>query len=132
MVQGSMCTKFQVCIVFRLVRRYRTNKLTDPYLQVKIGISSIGCSPHVRFDNDVISSHMSTLLKKSGYIFFSTVWNSRSYELLKNPPRQFWKFSKNKISMGNNFRKLPGLWWVFTRLKSETPLLILTVCYELY
>ena len=29
MVEGSVCTKLQVCIVFRLVRRSRTNQQTD-------------------------------------------------------------------------------------------------------
>ena len=52
LVQGSVCTKFQVCIVFRLARRHDTNEQLHPYIhiQVKIGISSTGCSPHVDFD----------------------------------------------------------------------------------
>ena len=41
-----MCTKYQVCTVFRLARRSRK---TNP--QVKIGISSTGCSPYVDFEN---------------------------------------------------------------------------------
>ena len=47
-VYGSMRTKFQVCIVFRLARRRDPNTYT--HIQVKIGISSTGCSPHVDFD----------------------------------------------------------------------------------
>ena len=47
MVEGSVCTKLQVCIVCSggLVQ---INKPTD---QVKIEKSSTGCSPHVDFDN---------------------------------------------------------------------------------
>ena len=48
-VNGSMCAKFQVCIVFSLAKRSRKPQQT--YLQVKIEISSTGCSPHVDFDN---------------------------------------------------------------------------------
>ena len=32
MVEGSVCTKFQVCIVFRLIRKFRTtHNSTDIY-----------------------------------------------------------------------------------------------------
>ena len=47
-VYGSMCTKFQVCIDFRLARRREINTYT--HIQVKLGISSTGCSPHVEFN----------------------------------------------------------------------------------
>ena len=47
MVQGNVCTKFQVCTVFHLPRKGDTDTQKD---QVKIGISSTGCSPHVDFD----------------------------------------------------------------------------------
>ena len=53
MVHGSVCTKFQVCIFFRCGQKpqYRhTNRHT--YWQVKIGMSSPGCSPHVDFDTE--------------------------------------------------------------------------------
>ena len=48
MVYGSVCTKFEVCIVFRFARRCDTHKYTP--IQVKIGISSTGCSPHGDFE----------------------------------------------------------------------------------
>ena len=52
MVQGSMCTKFQVSIVFRLAWRPDKHKYTDThiYIQVKIGIPSTGCPPPVDFE----------------------------------------------------------------------------------
>ena len=40
-VDGSMCTKFQVYIVFRLVRKRDTNKYTQIY------------NPHVDFDKHI-------------------------------------------------------------------------------
>ena len=48
-VWGNVCTEFQVCIFFRLVRRRDTNKWRNTYthLKVKIGISPTGCSLHV-------------------------------------------------------------------------------------
>ena len=46
-VYGSMCIEFQVCIVFRLAKR--RDKYT--HIQVKLGISSTGCSPHLDFEN---------------------------------------------------------------------------------
>ena len=51
-INGSMSTKFQVCIVFRLARRRDTNKYMHKYttIQVKLGISSTGSSPHVDFN----------------------------------------------------------------------------------
>ena len=51
-IYGSMCTKFQVLIVSRLARRRDTNKYINAYthIQVKLGISKTGCSPHVDFD----------------------------------------------------------------------------------
>ena len=51
-VDGSMCAKFQVCIVFRLARRRDTNTQThkDTHIRVNLRISSTGCSPHVDFD----------------------------------------------------------------------------------
>ena len=49
-INGSMSTKFQVCIVFRLARRRDTNKQTN--IQVNLRISSAGCSPHVDFDRN--------------------------------------------------------------------------------
>ena len=54
MVKGSVGIKFQICINFRLARRSRTahiHKPTDIISQVKLGISSTGCSPHVDFEN---------------------------------------------------------------------------------
>ena len=54
-VYGSMCTKFKVCIGFRLARRRATNtyihKLIHKYThtQIKLGISSTCCSAHVDF-----------------------------------------------------------------------------------
>ena len=51
-----VCTKFQVCVVFRLARRRDTNTYTNTHIhkythiQVKIGISSPGCSPHAHLD----------------------------------------------------------------------------------
>ena len=49
-----MCTKFQVCIVFGVARKRDTNKYTITQTQVKLGISSTGCSPHVDFDKKLI------------------------------------------------------------------------------
>ena len=44
-----MCTKFQACIVFGLAKGVaQINTYTN--IQVKLGISSTGCSPHVDFD----------------------------------------------------------------------------------
>ena len=51
-VNGSMCAKFQVCIVFRLARR-RDTKNTYTHIKVKLGMSSTGCSPHVDFDGRI-------------------------------------------------------------------------------
>ena len=53
-VNGNMCAKFQVCIVFRLARRRDTNKQTNTQtnIQVNLRISSAGCSPHVDFDRN--------------------------------------------------------------------------------
>ena len=50
-VNGSMCAEFQVCIVFSAARRCDTHKLLHTYthIQVKLGISSTDCSPHVDF-----------------------------------------------------------------------------------
>ena len=52
-VNASMCAKYQVCIVFRLARRRDRNKYIHKYtnIQVKLGISSTSCSPHVDFEN---------------------------------------------------------------------------------
>ena len=47
-VNGSMCANFHVCIVFRLARRRDTNTYT--HIQVKLGISSTRCLPHVDFE----------------------------------------------------------------------------------
>ena len=44
-VNGNICAKFPVCIVFRLTRRHVTNTYT--HIQVKIGISKTGCSPRL-------------------------------------------------------------------------------------
>ena len=54
MVYGNVCTEFQVCIFFGCGQKapYRhTNRPT--YLQVKIGISSTGRSPHVDFEKSL-------------------------------------------------------------------------------
>ena len=54
---GSMCAKFQVCIVFRSARRRDTNKSihtqTQKYTHIRVNlrISSTCCSPHVDFEN---------------------------------------------------------------------------------
>ena len=48
-VNGSMCAEFQVYIVFRLAR-WRDTIHTFTCIQVKLGIFSTGCSPHVDFD----------------------------------------------------------------------------------
>ena len=52
MVKGSACTKFQLCIVFRLARMSHAGPQIGrtTHLQVKIGISSTGCSPQVDFE----------------------------------------------------------------------------------
>ena len=52
-VNASMCVKHQVCIVFRLARRRDRNKYIHKFtnIQVKLGISSTSCSPHVDFEN---------------------------------------------------------------------------------
>ena len=49
---GSMCAKFQVCIVVSVVRRHETHKQIHKHthIQVNLRISSTGCSPHVDFD----------------------------------------------------------------------------------
>ena len=64
MVYGSMCAKFQVCIVFRLARRRDTNTQTHKYTHIRVNlrISSTGCSPHVDFDccnqgSQIIENH---------------------------------------------------------------------------
>ena len=45
-----MCTKFQACIVFGLAKGVaQINTYTN--IQVKLGISSAGCSPHLDFDS---------------------------------------------------------------------------------
>ena len=52
-VYGSMCTKFQVCIVFIEsggVTQIHTAMHTYTHIQVKLEISPTGCSPHVDFD----------------------------------------------------------------------------------
>ena len=51
-VNGNKCAKFQVCIVFRWAWRHDTNTHIHTYsLQVKLGISSTGCSPNADFEN---------------------------------------------------------------------------------
>ena len=48
-VNGSMCAKFQVCIVFVWPGDVtQTNNQT--HIQVNLRISSTDCSPHVDFD----------------------------------------------------------------------------------
>ena len=51
-VNASICAKYQVCIVFRLARRRDRNKYIHEYTnkQVKLGIFSTSCSPHVDFE----------------------------------------------------------------------------------
>ena len=51
-VFGSICTKFQVCIVFRLTRRRDTHTQINKYthIQVKLRVSSTGYSLHVDFE----------------------------------------------------------------------------------
>ena len=54
-VNGSMCAKFQVCIVVSVARRRDTNKYINKYIhiQVNLRISSTGYSPHVDFDEAI-------------------------------------------------------------------------------
>ena len=47
-VKESVCTKFQVCIIFSLVRRFLPNRQT--HFRLNIGISLTGCSAHGDFD----------------------------------------------------------------------------------
>ena len=58
-VNGSMCAEFQVYIVFRLARR-RDTIHTFTCIQVKLGIFSTGCSPHVDFDTSRSTQKNST------------------------------------------------------------------------
>ena len=55
-LNGSMCAKFQVSIVYRLARR-RGTKNTQihkyTHIQVKLRISSTGCTLHVDFDKAI-------------------------------------------------------------------------------
>ena len=37
-VYGSMCTKFQICIVFRLARRRDTNKQINKYIHIRVNL----------------------------------------------------------------------------------------------
>ena len=57
MVNGSVCTKFKVCIVFRLARRRDTKKYihtqTHTYTSEFKNILG-GCSPHVDFEVGVL------------------------------------------------------------------------------
>ena len=68
MVHGSVCTKFLVCIVFCLASRSRTTHRHN-ISQVKIGISSTSCSPHMDFDyefhmkRDGLHMNLSFILK---------------------------------------------------------------------
>ena len=49
-VCGSICTKVQVCIFF--VWPGRVTQIPQyTHIQVNLGISSTGCSPHVDFKN---------------------------------------------------------------------------------
>ena len=56
-VNGSMCAKFQVCIVVSAARRRDINKQINTlihkhtHFQVNLRISSTGCLPHVDFKN---------------------------------------------------------------------------------
>ena len=49
-VNGSMCAKFQVCIVFRLARGRDRRSHRHTSIQIKIGMFLTGCSPHMDFD----------------------------------------------------------------------------------
>ena len=55
MVEVSLCTIFQVCIVFHWVRGCDTNRQTDSQtnMRMNIRISPTGCSPHVDFDYQI-------------------------------------------------------------------------------
>ena len=55
MVQESVCTKCQVCIVFRVARRRNTDTHAHRHtsIQVKIRISPTVCSPPVDFDKAI-------------------------------------------------------------------------------
>ena len=78
MVKGIVCTKFQVCIFFRWGRKapYKhTNR--QAYLQLKIGISSTGCSPHVDFDN--LARLKPKLGKDWAYMFWSVYVRSMEW-----------------------------------------------------
>ena len=63
-VYGSMCTKFQVRIIFSLAKRLKYKKYT--HIQVKLGISSTGCSPHVDFDKNNLMGFWKGLIKTLG------------------------------------------------------------------
>ena len=64
-VNGSMCAKFQVCIVVSVARRRDTNKQTNKYTNTYTSeFRNIlgGCSPHVDFDccnqgSQIIENH---------------------------------------------------------------------------
>ena len=64
-VNGSMCAKFQVCIVVSVARRRDTNKYihtqTHTYTSEFKNILG-GCSPHVDFENNP-----NVLIKNSDY-----------------------------------------------------------------
>ena len=59
-VRPLVRTKFQVCIVFRLVRRSRTtHKLKNRHMShVKVGIFSTGYSPHMDFDKKLSTNFL--------------------------------------------------------------------------
>ena len=65
-----MCTTFQVCISFRLARGV-TQINTYTNIQVKLGISWAGCSPHVDFDNLTAKYFISRPLLDKKYILIS-------------------------------------------------------------
>ena len=55
-VNGSMCAKFQVCIVVSVARRRDTNTQINKYIHTHTYTSEFknilgGCSPHVDFEN---------------------------------------------------------------------------------
>ena len=57
-VNGSMCAKFQVCIVVSVARRRDTHKQINTYTHTHTYTSEFknilgGCSPHVDFDKNM-------------------------------------------------------------------------------
>ena len=56
-VDGSMCAKFQVCIIVSVARRRDTNKYINKYIHIQrnLRVSSTGCSPYVDFDNTLLT-----------------------------------------------------------------------------